>query len=206
MVSDQNGTQYGNRTRTISYWWNGISWSTHQGSITHFYPRVSNSTPEATRYLTGLSVYTNSYDCPVSCDWELIDLISGYKWLYDGSGDYTTQPITGTLTGERNLIRYVTLPRTDPRYADTEYTYDAWGNRTSVTQFTGETDINNFWNGSGAQSTLTCYGSGQALNGFACGNDGYSTYPVWERNAEAQLTTFSYDETKSVPERLNRSE
>ena len=199
VVSDQNGTQYGNRTRTISYWWNGISWNTHQGSITHFYPKISNGTPEASRYLTGLQAYTNSYDCPGSCDWELADLIAGYKWLYDDHSDYAALPDDGKLTGERNLIRYVTPPRTDPRYADTEYTYDSWGNRTITTQYTGETDIDNFGNGSGAQATLTCYGSGQAINGYACNNDGYYTYPVWGRNAKLHLTTYSYDKTKSVP-------
>jgi hypothetical protein len=183
MASDQNGTQYGNRTRVITSSWINNSWVTYEGSITHYYPRIINDTPEATRYLTGLQAYKNSYTCPGSCDWPVDDLIAGYKWLYDGSGDYTTQPITGTLTGERNLIYYATPPRTDPRYADTKYTYDTWGNRTITIQYTGETDINSFGQGSGAQSTLTCYGSGQEVNFFSCSDDGYYTYPVWERNA-----------------------
>ena len=199
LASDQNGTQYGNRTRVITSSWVNNSWVTYQGSITHYYPRIINDTPEATRYLTGQQAYKNSFTCPGSCDWATGNLISGYKWLYDGSGDYTTPPTNGVLTGERNLIYYASPNRTDPRYADTKYAYDAWGNRTITIQYTGDTDINSFGLGSGAQVTLTCYGSGQAVSGYACSDDGYYTYPSWGRNAIPQLTTFSYDKTKSVP-------
>lgn len=202
LASDQNGTQFGNRTRTITYSLEGLNWITHQGSITHYYPKVTNDTPENTRYLTGLQAYRNSYTCPGGCDWAPDDLINGYKWLYDGSGDYTSQPIDGELTGERNLIYYLTPPRTDPRYADTKYTYDSWGNRTITTHYTGETDINSFGMGSGAQESLTCFGSGEDVKNYLCSNDGYYTYPSWERNAKLHLTSFIYDKTKSVPQSL----
>src|SRR4030042_3376189 len=128
--------------------------------------------------------------------------MSGYKWLYDNHSDYTAQPDNGVLTGGRDLVFYLTPPRSDPRYADTQYTYDTWGDRTSTPQYTGVTDINNFGTGSGAQTAYTCYGGGGSLNNHACSDDGYYTYPVWERNALDQETGFNYDKTKSVPTSL----
>ena len=147
----------------ISSVWNGNSWEAHhRGSITSYFPRVTNGSgvPENARYLTGLQAYQNTFACPGGCDWEVGDLLSGYKWLYDNHADYTAQPDNGVLTGGRDLVFYLTPPRSDPRYADTQYTYDTWGNRTSVTQYTGVTDLNNFGSGSGAQTEYTCFGGG----------------------------------------------
>jgi RHS repeat-associated protein len=198
ILNDQGGAQYGNRTRTISSSWNGFNWLTYRGSITTFYPTITNGTPESSRYLTGLPAYKNNYACPGSCDWEIGDLTSGFKWLYDGHSNYTTPPTDGVLTGTRNLIFYLIPPRTDPRYADTQYTYDAWGNRTSTTQYTGATDINSFGMGTGAQISYTCYGGGGSLGGHTC-DDNYGTYLLWEHDALGHITNYTYDYTKSMP-------
>ncbi len=203
LTSDQGNAQYGNRTKTISYWWNGYDWGTYRGTLTKYFPKVSNdtpNTPENSRYLTGLRAYYNAYDCNGSCDFnDPLTLISAHKWLYDYSGDANAQPANGVLTGERNLIFYATPPRTNAQFADTEYDYDAWGNQDSLTVYTDATDSSNFGEGTEAQITTSCYGSGTAPT---CSEDNYGTYMAWQKNDLGHVTKFTYDKTKSVPTRL----
>jgi hypothetical protein len=80
-ASDQGGTQYGNRTRTISYYWNGSAWVAYRGTRGEYFPQVTNGASETSRYLTGLPAYTNAYKCPGGCDWEVGDLLSSHIYL-----------------------------------------------------------------------------------------------------------------------------
>ena len=195
-TADQGGTQYGNRTRSLFSFYNSSAWVYYRGTVTVYYPKVSNGTPESSRYLVGLPGYTNAYQCPGGCDWAIADALSSQWYLYDENNMYNEQLVDGKMTGERKLIFYASPPTGDARYADTSYAYDTWGNRTSVTQYTGNTSLYEYGTGTGAQTTTTCYGWGTVPD---CNSDGYNTYIVWEKNALGQTTTFSYDKTKSVP-------
>ena len=202
LASDQYGTQYGNRTRTITSFWDNYAWVAYRGSRTQYYPTVTNGTLEYSRYLTGLPVYTNTFQCPGGCDWTVEDLINSQWYLYDGKTMFNVQPSEGRLTESRIQVYYATPPTSNQMYADTSYSYDGWGNSTSVTRYAGATGLYNFGTDSNPQTTYTCYGGGGSLNGNPCSDDGYSTYPIWERNALNQLTTFEYDKARSVPTSL----
>jgi RHS repeat-associated protein len=193
-TSDQEGTQYGNLTRSINYYYSGSAWVAYRGSRTQYYPNVSNGTPEDSRFLTGLPGYTNVYQCPGGCDWAANDLVSSQWNLYDGSAMYSDLPIDGSFTGSRTMTHYDISG--NPMYADTSYTYDTWGNRISISQYSDYTDVSGFGYGSYPQTTTTCYGWGTAPS---CNSDGYNTYRAWEMNALGQTTRFVYDKALGVP-------
>ena len=98
-----------------------------------FYPKVDSD-----KYIVGLPAQTNTYSCPTSGCGSLpeANLTGRIEYLYDNVSDYTAIPTAGKLTGERRLLRFAGSNTTDPRYTDINYGYDAWGNRTSVTQYT----------------------------------------------------------------------
>ena len=192
-IDDQGGVQYGNLTRIQYSYHNGSAWVAYRGSKTVYYPYVLNGNDQNSRYLVGLPGYTNTFQCPSGCDWALEDLLTSHWYLYDGHTMYNVAPTNGKLTGERSLVDLANL-----KYTDTSYANDAWGNRTTVTLYTGTTGINSFGSGSGAQASYTCFGGGGTLNGYACTDDGYRTYAVWERNPLNQETTYIYDKAKSV--------
>ncbi|MFZ2095400.1 MAG: RHS repeat-associated core domain-containing protein [Anaerolineales bacterium] len=194
--SDQGDTQYGNLTRSISYYYSGSAWVAYRGSRSQYYPNVSNDTPEDSRFLTGLPGYTNVYQCPGGCDWAAGDLVSSQWYLYDGNTMYSDLPSNGSLTGSRTMTDYYLG---NPMYSDSSFTYDSWGNRTITTQYMDSTNLGGFGTGSNPQTTYTCYGAEGSLGGHTCSNDGYYTYPLWEYNALNQKTTYTYDFSKSVP-------
>ena len=198
-TADQGGTQYGNRTRSLSSYWNNSAWVTYRGSVTVYYPKVSNGTPESSRYLVGLPGYTNTYQCPGGCDWAGADSLSSHWYLYDNHTMYNDLPDDGKLTGERRLIYSASPPTGDLRYADTSYAYDAWGNQTSVIQYTDDTNFNGFGSGIQSQTTTRCYGSGTAPS---CSSDGYNTYLAWEKNALGHAKYYTYDKARGVPTSL----
>jgi RHS repeat-associated protein len=185
-TGDQNGTQYGNQTRIISQYWDSYSWVPYRSTREGYYPKVIIGTLEDSRYLTGLPAYTNTYTCPGGCDWSVEDMLSSVWYLYDEHIMYYDQPDDGKLTGNRTLIFYTTPPRTGPRYADIRFGHDVWGNRTSVTQYSGDTDDYGFGSGSGTRTNETIYDSN------------LHTYITEERNSlypAFPATFYYYDQT-----------
>ncbi|HMN00461.1 MAG TPA: RHS repeat-associated core domain-containing protein [Anaerolineales bacterium] len=111
--------------------------------------------------------------------------------LYDGADTYTTKPTQGILTATRQLI-------SGADYSQTSYGYDAWGNVTEQTVWTGYGTASSAPT-AGAQTSYTCYGSGGSLGGTACANDGYHTYALWTKNAKGHISSITYDYALGLP-------
>jgi RHS repeat-associated protein len=198
-VARQGGiTQYGNLTRTEELSFNGTSFDLYRGSETLYYPFTST-----TQFLVGLPGETKQFSCPLAgCN--LSDnaaLLADAQYLYDGSSSPGTPPTVGKLTGERHLLRWTDpVNKTGPLYSDVDYAYDAWGNRVSVTQYTLEGTqsalAKNLAN-NGLQRTITCYGVTDTPVG--CVDDGYHTYPLWQKNALDQGTGYVYNYALGLP-------
>ncbi len=193
-TADQNnGPQYGNLTRQMESKWTGSAWSYYRAQFSRFYPNVTSST-----YIVGLPATDNNFKCSTSsCDFAASNMISGKIFLYDGSTAFTTPPMKGQLTAERVLTRFYNGNTADPRYSDTKYVYDLWGNRIQTTRYTGE-GTGTALASSGAQNSYTCYGVSNTPSG--CSDDGYHSFIVWEYNdAITQKTTYTYDYKLAAP-------
>jgi YD repeat-containing protein len=192
--ADQNGSiQYGNLTRQLESSWSGGAWSYYRAQFSRFYPNVTSSV-----YIVGLPATDNHFKCSSgSCDFAAGNMIAGKIFLYDGSSAFTTPPVKGQLTGERVLLRFAGANYTDPRYSDTQYVYDAWGNRIQTTRYTGEGNGTALAS-SGAQNSYACYGVANTPSG--CSDNGYYSFVVWENNdVITQKTTYTYDYTLALP-------
>lgn len=181
LASDQGGTQYGNRTRTLESYWTGSAWQSYRGTRAGFYP-----TTDSTHYLVGLPGFANQYACPGSCDWQAADLLGSTWYLYDGSTSYSAPPTTGILSGQRTKLRFAGTGYSDSRYADVSYTYDAWGNRLTETRYTGE-GTDSALSNQGGQTTTHIY---DAI---------YHTYLLQTANPLNQVTILTYDYLLGVP-------
>jgi RHS repeat-associated protein len=195
-VNEQGGVnQYGNTTRIIEKYHNsGNDWVDYRLTQIKFYPNVD---PQNEKYIVGLPGIKNLYPCPNGCSsFTEASILSSEWYIYDNNTTYSQMPTMGKTTGGRVLLTYAVGGNSD--YADTTYGYDGWGNITSTTQYSGTTKDNYYSTGQGARTTYICYGGGGSLNGYACTDDGYHTYPAWSRNALDQLTTFIYEKAKGV--------
>jgi RHS repeat-associated protein len=142
-------------------------------TTTDYFPNAS-----ATVWLVGLPARTTVTNAGGT-------VLSRTLNLYDNHNNYTNLPTVGILTGTRTLMR-------GTQYSQVSYVRDAWGNAIEQMTWTGygtasadPTD--------GAQSTYTCYGTGQSIGGKWCANDGYHTYPLWTKNAKGHISTIKYD-------------
>lgn len=111
--------------------------------------------------------------------------------LYDGADTYTTKPTQGILTATRQLI-------SGEDYSQASYGYDAWGNVTSQTVWTGYGTASSAPT-AGAQTSYTCYGTGQSIGGKWCANNGYHTYALWTKNAKGHISSITYDYALGLP-------
>jgi len=199
-VSRQGGTQYGNLTRTEELSYNGSIFVPYRGSESLFYPFKNNNV-----YLVGLPGEVKQFSCPsTGCvPSDNTALLANAQYLYDTNTVSNASPSVGKLSAERHLLRWAGASSTDPRYADADYGYDAWGNRVSVTQYSLEgsasTLARNMAN-NGARRSVTCYGA--AIPGETCADDGYHTYPLWQKNALNQVTNFGYNYALGQPTQL----
>jgi RHS repeat-associated protein len=190
--SEQGGTQYGNLNKQLEAKWTGSAWNYYRAQFSRFYPDVTSST-----YIVGLPATDNHFKCPNGvCDFAASNIIDSKSYLYDGSTAFTTPPTHGLLTGERVLTRFNNGNTSDPRYSDTKYVYDSWGNRIQTTRYTGE-GTSTALASSGAQDSYTCYGVANTPS--SCSDDGYHSFIVWEKNAKGQQTTYTYDYTLALP-------
>lgn len=174
----QGGGQYGNVTRIIEKAWQGDRFVPYRASQMQYYPTVTDNA-----YLVGLPGYRNQYQCSPSaaCDHRLERLLTSTWYLYDNQTRFYDPPTAGKLTGQRTLLRFAGPgPTDDPRYSDELYSYDAWGNRTGLTRFTGE----------GTYEALASEGAQQSLIFY---DDVYHTYPVTTINALGHVSYKEYD-------------
>ena len=192
--------QYGNQTRVVeSYLENFNLYQDFRISVTEYYPYTSS-----TKNLVGLPEYTNQYKCPSSADNGACrstysssgsNLLTSHIYIYDGHGvNFILQPSEGKLTQERNLLRLAGANYTDPRYTDSAYTYDSWGNIYSVTNYTGEGTTSAFAS-SGSRTQTSCYGAYTPGSGTSCTADTYHTYLGWGMNALGSnyITKYQYN-------------
>ena len=179
-------------------------------------------TPSSTKHFVGLPAAANTYTCPAGsynggCQQTLDARIGtppyyAAEWItsshlyYYGpvtaTGDWTSPPGNsandyGELTRERQFLRFAT-PATyaDKKYADSAYTYDAWGNRSQVSVWKEEgTEVAFAASTPPATPEITtyCYGAYQPGSGNSCLPDDYHTYLGWEMNAKGYLTQYQYD-------------
>ncbi len=173
---------YGNLTTQADQYLSGSTWANYRSTSYYYWPKDTS-----TRYLVALPGKTKVLDGGGN-------VLGTTLYLYDGNtGDHQTAPTDGKLTTVRTLMQ------NGNEYSQVSYTYDDWGNRTSVTSY-GDYGA---WNASPTTGTLattyTCYGGGGTLGGTACDDDGYHTYPLWTSNALSQITAWTYDYLLGVP-------
>jgi RHS repeat-associated protein len=175
-AADQGGSQYGNLTRTTSAVWSGSAWQAYRSARTGFFPSISS-----TQYLVGLPAFQDQYACPGgSC--ESIPAAQTL-YLYDDSTSFTAPPSAGQLTGMRVLVD---SPGGNARFRDEIYDYDTWGNRTSVTAYTGY----------GSSSSLASSGPRTATAAF---EPTYHTYALQALNPAGHPTSWEYNYALGLP-------
>ena len=163
----QDGAQFGNLTGVVESSWDGSAWQVYRSAPTGYHPTVSDSV-----YLVGLPAYNERYDAGGA-------LLAQTLYLYDDQTDHRSPPTSGILTGQRAWVEA-------DRYADEVYAYDARGNRTGVTRFTGY--------GSGA----TLASSGAQTTSIAY-DPIYHTYPTSTTNSLGHTTAWTYDFAHGLP-------
>jgi RHS repeat-associated protein len=200
-TANQGNVQYGNLTHVIeSEKIQPNGFQGHRIRWMGYYPNVASG-----KYLVGLPGYVNTYRCPAgtdgtSCYTSLLNggndlrnqhLLSSHQYLYDGvfysgTGSYYTQPTTGKLTGERDLVSFSANYSHPYAYTETQYGYDGWGNRNSVTVFPG---YGTYYTPSTAnpRTTTTTY------------DTNYHTYPISVDDPMTyQPVVLGYDYAKGV--------
>ena len=206
--SEQGGTQYGNLTRSLATTSSSqnVAWQDYRLTLTWYYPNASGVN------LVGLPAFSNQYACPgTTYDGQCSSnyaapsyppanmLIGSHIYLYNSHTSFNTPPTFGKLTAERQFIRWgVPASYSDPRYQDTTYGYDTWGNRTTVTSYSSE-GTSSLATG-GARTTTSCYGTG---NGTTCTADNYHTFVGWEKSVpvtgQELITQYTYDYSCAAP-------
>ena len=183
-TADQGGTQYGNATRSVASSWNGSAWVDDHASKTEFYP-LDNGT----KYLVGLPARSLSMSCSGSaadgsdCDFSGASGLLGETLnIYDANSTYSTAPTTGLLK--------ITRARLDDsngvKYGETGFSYDAWGNQTGVTSYSGY----------GTATSSPTIGARSVTRTY---DTTYNTYVLSETNPLSQVTHTAYDYTLGLP-------
>lgn len=188
-------TSYGNLWRELQAEWDPTQekWRDYRFSQTRYWPYGGEP------YLVGLPGVETHWKCPAdsfdgACTSAypfpgvppLSQLLSQRPYFYDNNTSYAAMPTQGVLSWKRTLLRYAGANYTDPRYLDQHYTYDLWGNRTTVTSYNSEGTTANLATGS-PQTTTFHY---EAI---------YHTYVDWETNAVGHTTNYTYDYDVGLP-------
>ena len=78
----------------------------------------------------GLPASQEQFSCPGgTCSFDNSTLLGANRNLYDNAVNYAAAPSNGVLTAKRVFLHW---SGSDPRYSDTVFGYDTWGNQTSV--------------------------------------------------------------------------
>ena len=173
--------QYGNVTGIREQEWVcGTGFVDVRQTNIDYFPADSAST-----YIVSLPAQQVVYGCSGGiCDQDLLSITRTY---YDSNSYYTDPPTDGQAT----LIRQgVDQDASTIYWADTVMTYDAWGNQTSVTQYTSYgTDFARAV--TGAQTTTTTY------------DTELHTYPVTMTPAlSSHQVSMTYDTLHGLPESM----
>ncbi len=161
---------YGNLVETLRQEKSGSAWQTKIRETTAYAPPNLNGL-----YLVGLPKNTHLYDSGGG-------LLGATQYLYDNL-EVGVQPAQGKLTAVRTLLEFAQPAN---RYHQVSYGYDAWGNRTSETTWSGY----GAWNANptvGARATTTVF------------DPIYRTYPTSTTNPLNQTATWTYDYALGVP-------
>jgi RHS repeat-associated protein len=160
---------YGNLTGSTTATWDGSAWNNYRKQATLFYPNT-------TGWLVGLPAGSELYSCSGgTCS----TLEAASYNLYDNNSTYNTAPTTGKLKAQRTWVN-------GNDYSQTSTDYDAWGNQTSVTSWSGYGTLTSAPS-SGARTTNTAY------------DTTYHSYPLSSTNPLNQTTGWTYDYTLGVP-------
>ncbi|MEA4908101.1 MAG: hypothetical protein VB089_10790, partial [Anaerolineaceae bacterium] len=177
----QGGAQYGNVTGVIESIWQDGAWVS-------YYKTNTSYTINLTNYIVNLPASVQRYVCPGgACTPVNEHLLSSQINLYDGATSPGAAPSQGLLTAQRSLLRFAGDNYSDPRYQDVRYNYDAWGNPTSVRQYTGE----------GTSASLA--GEGERVTSMAY-DSATRTHVVSQTNALNQTTTWQYNLLAGLPD------
>ena len=176
LTDDQGGAQYGNLTGTIESSWTGSGWDVYRATRTRFYPAT-----DIGFYLVGLPAIRHQFTCPEGeCTFEEGTLLAEAWFLYDGHSSYDMTPENGRLSGRRVLADQSGL------YIDEAYAYDNWGNRTSLTTYSGFGTAG-LLASSGDRTTTTVYDAD------------YHTYATSSTDPLDHTVSWVYDYSKAVP-------
>jgi RHS repeat-associated protein len=170
--ADQGG-QYGNLTRTIQAYWDGSNWENYRATLTKFVPNAGAA-------LTTLPARQVTLDCATGCDFDGENgKVAETIYLYDDS-ESVQQPAQGKLTAVRKWVN-------DGQYSQVTFAYDAYGNQTELTSYSGYASATASPT-SGARTSTTAYDQ-----------DGYHTYAISSSNALGQTTAMAYNYSLGVP-------
>jgi RHS repeat-associated protein len=181
-MSLQGGVQYGNVTDIYQNIWVNNTWVRYLRMRKGYFPRN-----DTTNYIVGLPAYDYTYKCAdFTCPTDVGNIIAFTGYLYDTNTGFDQAPTAGVLKTKRLLAWYADTGRNDPRYQDTSYQYDTWGNVIQATRYTQEGTVNAV--GGGTPVVTTTY-----YDPF------YHTYPTAITDALGYTTTIDYDYALGVP-------
>ncbi len=182
-IDGQGNPVYGNLTHQIESEWNGSAFDFYRDTVTYYYPNSGT-------YRVGLPGAQNVYRCDAGgCVNNNAHLMSSQWYLYDNNTAYNQTPTNGVLAGTRTLLRFTDpINFTGPMYSDQKFTYDNWGNQTTVTVYPNEAAANaDYKLGVDPRTTTTTY------------DDAYHTYASQVVNANNQSITYDYNYSLGLP-------
>lgn len=176
---------YGNLILQTEQLWNGSAWVDYRKTQTDYFFNNNGSV-----YLVGLPARQQIKDSANTVIAEALN-------IYDSNTLYSQAPTVGKLTAVRTWMG-------GTQYSQTTFGYDAWGNKTSVTTYTG------YGTASAApttvgQKTYICYGSDPSVMGdellgeVECTGSSFHNFPLWTKNALGHQTIYTYDYGLGVP-------
>jgi RHS repeat-associated protein len=179
-VADQEGVQYGNATRTISYEWTGSAWLAKLGTKTQFWPNAGGS-----KYLVSLPARQVTLDCAAGCNFATESgLLAETYYLYDTNGAYNIAPSTGFLKKQRSLA--VVEAGGTRRYIEQGFDYDSYGNPIKSISYDEYATANASPAGA-AHQTISAY------------DPTYNTYLTSTINPLGHPTSIVYDYSLGLP-------
>jgi RHS repeat-associated protein len=161
-------TTYGNLLTHTDQFLSGTTWVDYRSTTIGYYPNPSD-------YLVGLPAYENKFDGNNQ-------FMGQTLYFYDNHLNYSDPPTLGKLTDTRTWTGTT-------GYSHIRYGYDGWGNRTSVTTYSGYGGANTNTPPAGGRTTITVF------------DPVFHVYPISETtppttNAPSGLTTtwmYDYD-------------
>jgi RHS repeat-associated protein len=163
--------QYDNVIETLHQFLENGSWISYSKSMNVYYPNTT---------LNILALPAEQYTYSCSSGGTCSALQAANYIYYDGKNDYTIPPVKGSVTRARTWID-------GSNYAQSDFTYDGYGNQTSATSYTGYGTLTSSPDSGTAQTTTTTYESTLHL------------FPATTTNAMGHVTTLAYNYTFSSP-------